>query len=1840
MSQSPELAGGEGFTFEGDAAAFYLTALLAEAYAPGIDNRIVVRVSVQQRDFGEPLDDVIVDFEDVEKNSSRLSLQVKRSLTISKAQTNKDFRDIIRDSWATLKKPDFRINTDRYGAAVGTVAPAKERALKTICDWARESLTAGHFDARFAEKGIASADIKAVKDDVVVLLEESKGTPCTSEEVHQFLAHFVFIQFDFLREGATDPPDAINRIRDCLLPDEASKAPLLWSLVVQLARASAGKSGQFDRANLVRSISPIARLRGATSLRTDLDKLTELAKSYANLIRDNIGGTKLDRTLLLENLNAKRTLARVVQIRGLPGSGKSVLVRRAVQRALERGPVLFLKAEQLEGTGWISYATSQGLSGAPLEKLLVEIGAVGTPILFIDAIDRTEKEHQPIILDVIRAIVESPLLTNWQIVVSLRDTGIEVLRNWLGHFLDVLKVETLEVGQLSDEEAETLAISKPHLRPLLFGSPQVKAIVRRPFFANVLNQRRMAAPSAPTFAPQSELELIENWWLGGGYNETGQNAIERQRELLDLASVQARNLSQPIRLSQLTSVARINELRSDDILQNAREGISVRFAHDIFFEWAFFYVLADRGPQWVEEIKICGEPPAVARVVELLAQWEYTKGDDWAAYLTQTENSELRSQWLRAWLIGPLQTPSFKANESQFTKAVFSNDFQLFRKALVWFQAERTAPNTNILSSDLPIERRQQLAYLQGWPSDWPTWNRLINFILAHITDIPHKFYPEIVAIFEVWQNALADISNPVSHALLQQCSSWLAAVDVANTIKEDSENSSCWTEISERGAFYKSLVELILRASKAEPDFAAGYLQRVLASEHIHDDTFRNIITYSPVLTQSLAQSVTELSLASLKRELPDEQVARAEQKHLSDDKWRNEILAKPEEERTDREMMMLPLIGSCLSPTDIFTTDDWDSLSIYDGYGSFFPPSPLKEPFHSLFQRSSSNALHLFRELCNHAMTAWKQLHHYSRCRNLTPIPLELKFPWGTQRFWGTNREYLWFRSIFSPKAIGCGFMALEEWCFAELNRGRSAAELIQEIVEGNECIAILGIASMLALHTKTVSEVTLPLVTSQRLLGADRKRMVEDFANTNATYGHTDERHLEAVMAANGRSARKSQLSRMIPMFVFESELLSQQVRNTIISFRDNLPFEYEEQRNDLKMQRDFMKQAIEFAKLIDPIVLRIYHIEEDSDQVALVHASPSAAEPENIEKSRRDSNYLKRSGICIWASKSINKGVLEDTYTIEEAITLAKEAHTNDLFTCSKEETQEDPLDTNRGAVTAAAAVVLCFRAGRKQEEIEWARDVLARSLHLTEEPHLRWSLYVAMPWHPLVYVAQGLASELREREASQGTDHRFLALIAYPLKTVSLATVNEACQLWNESPELTWTALDIAFSLCHVSRRPWDHPRTYQEALREIQRVLNAAIKSYETEGDWTALPLPPPAWVKVESVDDLSVHLLNRKFTAEDVVNPSESWKESDVIWDFEQAAKILQRIPVEDVLSSDAKGAFLDFLEGILAWTRESNAPSWLKPERWSDIKQHNYEWTDALGVALGQVAGLLPISDLQTRFLNPILMLEGESCWALLSPFTRAYACTYIYDVPVVPENAITILHLCLGRLLQSPNRQCGVNQSSRFSDLNQQQLINTLMFVSVEYAELAVRYANGNWSEIDLILPIVDRFVRASGWSSFVMSRFLSLCERSKTSYPAEAFADQILSIIGDGVDNLVGWRGTLLAPRIAELVQHFAHRDAPMKLAVAQKHLRILDVLVDMGDRRSAALQLSESFREVCLPSTTDEHTSHSGHTYTYSQTIFNGNIGAVNINSEVYGPAIGAQTNIKSSETNT
>jgi hypothetical protein len=53
MAQSPELAGGAGFTFADQVATQYLASLLTSAVAPGLIARNVSRVALEQRAAGE-----------------------------------------------------------------------------------------------------------------------------------------------------------------------------------------------------------------------------------------------------------------------------------------------------------------------------------------------------------------------------------------------------------------------------------------------------------------------------------------------------------------------------------------------------------------------------------------------------------------------------------------------------------------------------------------------------------------------------------------------------------------------------------------------------------------------------------------------------------------------------------------------------------------------------------------------------------------------------------------------------------------------------------------------------------------------------------------------------------------------------------------------------------------------------------------------------------------------------------------------------------------------------------------------------------------------------------------------------------------------------------------------------------------------------------------------------------------------------------------------------------------------------------------------------------------------------------------------------------------------------------------------------------------------------------------------------------------------------------------------------------------------------------------------------------------------------------------------------------
>ncbi|MEO6276739.1 hypothetical protein [Roseateles sp.] len=144
--------------------------------------------------------------------------------------------------------------------------------------------------------------------------------------------------------------------------------------------------------------------------------------------------------------------------------------------------------------------------------------------------------------------------------------------------------------------------------------------------------------------------------------------------------------------------------------------------------------------------------------------------------------------------------------------------------------------------------------------------------------------------------------------------------------------------------------------------------------------------------------------------------------------------------------------------------------------------------------------------------------------------------------------------------------------------------------------------------------------------------------------------------------------------------------------------------------------------------------------------------------------------------------------------------------------------------------------------------------------------------------------------------------------------------------------------------------------------------------------------------------------------------------------------------------------------------------------------------------------------------------------------------------------------------------------------------QEMVKDAFFSDFKHAALAVRFANGRWEDVEIIIPVFQPLLIAHGTTASVALAWLSLCERSFDHYPAQHFAENLKHLFrADG--KKPGWSVTGAAARLAALIQRFSERAQPLPAEMAQSCLRALDELVDLGDRRAAAVQTSEVFRSI-------------------------------------------------------
>jgi hypothetical protein len=1748
---SPELTGGAGFTFEDACAAVYLAALLAEETAPGLPDKIVVRVDVQQAPAGRPLDDLIVTARALDGSEAKLDFQVKRGLTPSDAASNDDFREIVDRAWKTITAPEFKADLDRVGAITGQISADNKRALETICSWARATATSAAFLRHFDE-GVANQAHRAIRDAVQALLGEIDPA-LGGDAPYRFFRHFVLITFDFPHEGEITAPTQIALLRSVLADNDKERAPDLWHRLQRIARLASGHGAVLDRATLLMQLQQVFRFSGSRSLRSDLALIAESSARAIAEIDNRIAGLSVPRSSIAARLQTALGHYRYAQIVGLPGTGKSVVLRAYAQEQAAYGPTFVLKADRLQGASWATYATALGLQNRLLKPLLVEIAAVGVPILFIDGLDRIEINNRGVVNDILNLLATDPDLQSWRVVATVRDNGVEPLRTWLSPDWARNPSAVVEILPFDDDEASQIVKERPGLRSLLFGGESLRELARRPFFLSALS----ALPGNQAIS--SEIDLVNAWWARGGYNAPPERAGHRQRALIALARGGAMTMGRRVQVAEIDPTS-ITELKIDGLIRDVQPGHTVAFTHDIYFEWAFLHLLIGAGTDWIAALRGVGEPPVLGRVVELLSQYVFPTQAEWAAALAAIEASDLRPQWRRAWLLGPFYLSDFATFAADYTALMLQPGSQRLRKIVVWFQAEKTRANPQVLDGTIgnaeTLRERVRLADIVAWPSDVTLWARFLDWLLSLDTAIPYEDIADVVSAMEVWQSLWGGRRNWVSQRILALAVRWLYDLEDRLHSEEFSYDHGPWTISSEAMAEIETnLRAIFLRASRAYPETVKPYFERLLGRERLRSVAFDQVIGHSLGLVTNFAPELRVLTRTEVCEDLPEVVEAR---------------------EREPHRMTF-----------HSFGTFDWHRLSISSEPRTFDPPSPLQEPFLALFANDPDEARGLTCDLANHAITAWRQLHRLDPMRPGTPIPLSLNFPWGVQTFWGDGQVYQWFRGAGAPGPVECALMSLEKWAFDELENGRDFDSVLRDVLDGHDCVAVLGIAVALAITAQTVTPGLLPIVTSQRVWRWDIKRMVQDRSLPPNLIGFSmrglDGDHFEAVKAGNARPCRLDEVRTVAMLFVLSGdEALSGVACTAITEFPDNLPYDIEEHRNNATHTAELRRTAEIWAEIAKQENYRLYQASQ-GDGVVIRMENPTAKDPDVVAINERQQRHNDHWVLLNWALKTFENNAVQPSFSITDAVVRAKALDDSKLF--SEPDQKEILEDLRRNAVAGVAAAALTFGEAEVVND-GWAQSVIARAIHTVEPPGQYYTPSAILPYHPCIFATRGLAALIKAGGGRAKEKEALLSLAAHPYEQISEAALAEAMGCWDIDARLGWAALNLGVAL---SIGKWNPERVsaygYGNASNSdyVAKVVAATIKQLVAKKPSTKLPEIPPPWIKMPDTGR-----GDRYRSSEQGFTMGEEF----LRWDY--LPRILRHIPISRVIADpDRAPAFLEFCQSLVKWTIDRISPPWLADEQSRKGKrqrQENYdaevlEWRSALYKFLAKVALQIDADTAAAMFLLPAFALKDKLALSLIEPFADWISRAGVFDPFHIAPQALPLLEKCADRALAAKEWQRAARDDGRIFERDLPALMRIFLFVQVKNAPGATRFANGDWHEVGLVLPIIDRIVRGVGQVPTVMAAFLSLCERSLDYYPGENFVDQVAAVLGKQEGVPPGWRGTTMAGRVAALIYEFAERQTSLSLDLAQRMLRVLDSLVDMGDRRSAALQTSELFREV-------------------------------------------------------
>lgn len=266
---NPFSTGGGGTNFETRVQASFVTLMLSGGFAPCLPPWPIKKIKLQGKYVRYNTDDAIVFVQSPDGKSERkLLCQIKHLISITKAKTNKKFREVIQAAWNDFNNVKiFTRGKDLIALITGPLSVTDITDVRFILEQARHSESSADF---FTKINIAKFSSKAKIKKLGVFREQLKnannGNDVSDDILWQFMKSFHLLGYDLdIKAGVT-----LSLVQSLIGQYSPQNAHSLWTQIVDEVQSANQNAGTITIESLPEDIRSAFQKLGVETIPTDL----------------------------------------------------------------------------------------------------------------------------------------------------------------------------------------------------------------------------------------------------------------------------------------------------------------------------------------------------------------------------------------------------------------------------------------------------------------------------------------------------------------------------------------------------------------------------------------------------------------------------------------------------------------------------------------------------------------------------------------------------------------------------------------------------------------------------------------------------------------------------------------------------------------------------------------------------------------------------------------------------------------------------------------------------------------------------------------------------------------------------------------------------------------------------------------------------------------------------------------------------------------------------------------------------------------------------------------------------------------------------------------------------------------------------------------------------------------------------------------------------------------------------------------------------------------------------------------------------------------------------------